>query len=568
MTHFYLPSRRNRLLAVFTVFTLIVTGFAVASYAQRGDADAVSSVIQKMLAPGEAARNSLADSKAIESFYAGREYRPLWIDGQGRTDRAERALEVFDAAWTHGLNPDTYHAAEIHALLDAPAVDKARLELLTMDGALRYGRDLSGMRFNPKLIKQKAQYWRMPLSGGAVLQTISASSDPVKGLRGLEPNTTLYHALQKELVRLSEDDNGYDRFLPMRFGGHFTPGSRSKDVAVLRMRLGVSPSDSPLYDDETAAAVMTFQREHGLEPDGIIGPQTLAVLNRGNRERMEQVVANLERLRWLDQEKPDRYLLVNIPQQLLWGVDRGETLFETKVVVGMPTRKTKEFKAEVQGIRFNPQWNVPINLKMQDFLPKLQADPSYLTEKGIEVIRGHGSEAVTLDPTAVDWNSVGRKEMTGMRFVQRSGDHNALGRIRILMPNEYDIYMHDTNHPEYFARGQRTYSSGCIRLSEPKKVADFVLSRNEGWTEEDRDRLIAAGRTVEVKTAEPFPVYIVYQSIWMDGQGRLVYGPDVYDRDRELIKVLVGMNGFRLMGLDDATVAGLAKDGSDLAYNN
>lgn len=578
----------NKILIMAGTLGIGLGGYALQSNAQYQDASYSGSgspsliyktILKNGLGAGGVksglAKISFTDSEAMENFYDMRGHVPLWTKG-GDLARATEALRIFENSWTHGLNPSRYHTREIQALLENPILtDKARLELLVTDAAIRYGSDLTGMRFDPKLIKQKPEFWRMPLKPQEIIEKIAAGTDPVKGLKSLEPNTKLYRALQDELVRLSKEESDYDHVLPMTFGGdnHFTPGEKHKDVASLRVRLGV-PYKKELgpenyYDDNTAAAMMKFQRAHGLEPDGIIGPQSLHVLNRTQKERMEQVIANLERLRWLDQEKPDRYLLVNIPQQLLWAVENGRVAHEMKVVVGMPWRRTKEFKTEVTGIRFNPNWTVPINLKMADFLPKLKEDPSYLSQKGIEVIKGYGSNAVTLDPLSIDWHKVGWKEMGEMRFVQTPGDHNALGAIRVLMPNEYNIYLHDTNHPEYFERGQRTYSSGCIRLSEPEKIADFVLRKNKDYSVAERKTLIEAGETVDVKAAGSFPIYIIYQSIWQDDKGRLVYGPDVYKRDRELIEVLSGLNGYRLPHEPDVrhADAGGVNAGTALAYN-
>lgn len=578
-----LRKNKNKLLMLLAV-SVMTLGYTMSSHAQYLDQGGVAPLISKIITQNDTGAGgttagvikiSYFNRGAVEAFYEGREFAPLWVTNRGDAERAEEVLALFDASWTHGLNPENYHVGEIRGLIGSDSkADKARLELLVTDAAIRYGRDLTGMRIDPRAIQQKAEYWRKALSSEEVLEKLAASASPVRALREMEPATPLYKALQKELVRLGDAQNGYEHVLPLKFGGntHFTPGSRHKDVAGLRVRLGIAHDPAlgaeSFYDDETAAAVMRLQREHGLHADAIIGPQTLAILNQSNRARMEQVVANLERLRWLEQDRPERYLLVNIPQQLVWAVEDGKVAFESRVVVGMPWRRTKDFKTEVQGVRFNPNWTVPMGIKMADFLPKLKEDPNYLTEKGIEVIKGYGSEAETLDPTAIDWHSVDRREMNAMRFVQRPGDHNALGAVRVLMQNDYDIYMHDTNHPEFFEKDQRTYSSGCIRLSEPEKVANFVLQDNDDWSQEKMDALIADGKTVEVYAEKKFPVYIIYQSMWLDDSGRLVYGADVYKRDQELIEVLAKMDGYSLPAADSRVAEAGEGAESALALNN
>jgi len=572
---------KNKILILLAVLSMTL-GYAVTSYAEQEEQNGIASLIEQIIMnkePGAGGISAdgikvvMADRKAMETFYQGREFSPLWITSRGN-ERIAEALEIFEASWTHGLNPKTYHVGEIRKLMEGEnKTDKAALDLLMTDAALRYGRDLSGMRINPRAIKQKSDYWRKPLTGTEVLGRFAVNASPVAAMRELEPNTPLYKALQKELVRLHSEQSDYEHVLPLKFGGsqHFTPGSKNKDIPGLRLRLGMAENTvtPTLYDDETAAVVMKLQRKHGLEADGIIGPQTLAILNQSSKARMEQVIANLERLRWLEQERPERYLLVNIPQQLVWAVENGKVAFESKVVVGMPSRRTKDFKTDVIGVRFNPNWTVPMGIKLQDFVPKLQDNPDYMTEKGMEIIQGHGSNAMTLDPRGIDWANISRQELADMRFVQHPGSNNALGSVRILMPNDYDIYMHDTNHPEFFEKDQRTYSSGCIRLSEPEKVANFVLAPNDGWTTAKMDSLIEAGKTVEVKTEKPFPAYIIYQTMWLDNGGRLVYGADVYKRDSELIEVLAQMDGFDLPDATDTRFAEAEEGGkAALALNN
>ncbi len=505
------------------------------------------------------------DAVAMQMFYEDRHFKPLWTAAWGKHREAEKALQVFEAAWTHGLNPGDYHAEEIRSLLDTGfGARQARLELLVTDAATRYLRDMSGMRVRASDLRLNGRYWRQMPAAEEVLTHLAQSRNPAKLLAETAPAGELYRRLQTELLRLTKEASEHDHLLPMSFGrSHFSPGQKHADVAKLRARLDVEfdsrRGPENFYDDELAAAVMKFQSQHGLEPDGVIGEMTLKKLNQTNRDRIEQIVANMERLRWLHPEFPDRYVLVNIGSQRLWAMENGREVLSMDVVVGMPTRQTKMFSSEIRGIRFNPQWNVPMGIKMRDFLPKLKEDPNYLAQKGIHAIRGHGRDAETLDPTAVDWSSMGAKEMSKIRLVQPSGDNNALGQVRVLMDNEYDIYMHDTNHPEFFEKTQRTYSSGCIRLSEPEKLAMFILSRNDGWNEDKMNELIDAGRTVEVPTEQRLPVYIVYQTMWLDDDGRLVYGTDVYGQDRKLAEILRGSRGIYIPAGDEPQVADAAK---------
>jgi murein L,D-transpeptidase YcbB/YkuD len=247
-------------------------------------------------------------------------------------------------------------------------------------------------------------------------------------------------------------------------------------------------------------------------------------------------------------------VLVNIPSQTLWAVEDGQIAAKMAVVVGKPERPTKAFRAQITGIRFNPTWTVPPNIKTKDMLPLLQEDPHALSDRGIEFIEGDGAGARTIDPAGIDWKNISKGELARIRMVQSAGDHNALGRIRVLMPNEYDIYMHDTNHPEFFNMSQRTESSGCIRLSQPADMARFVLAQNKGWSDEKMNALIEAGKTVEVPAAERFPVFVLYQTVWPDGDGGLVYGADIYGEDRRLLKALETINGYIWLNRESGSI--------------
>ncbi len=515
----------------------------------------------------------LIDAPALRVFYNEGQKGLFWLDQESNHEKARIVLSNLELSWTHGLNPATYHVKDIRRILQNPFMQKAqqaKLDLLLSDAVIRYGQDLTGMRVDPAAIRQKSKFWRQPMGGMEILNKVSASADIQKTLTNLAPRGKLYTTLRRELVKLSKEKSDYDHLLPLAFGApYFKPGERHASVSALRERMAL-PYDSEIgprsfYDDELAASVMKFQKQHGLDPDGIIGPKTLALLNRTRRARMEQVVANLERLRWLEQKRPERYLIVNIPSQILWAIEKGKIAHEMPVVVGRPYRQTRSFKAEITGVRFNPTWTVPLKLKMQDFLPKLRKDPYALTDKGIEFIRGYGRNAITLDPGSINWENVSWREMGKIRMVQTPGDHNALGRIRILMQNGYDIYLHDTNHKEFFAREDRTLSSGCVRLSDPANIARFVMARNEGWSDRDMKRLLDEEKTVDVDATESLPVYILYQTVWLDSQGQLVFGPDVYKRDKRLVEVLAGMNGYDIPVSEGRLYAAGVPDQSVLA---
>lgn len=521
-------------------------GFIVQQDASIAPDDTASfqASLQSGLQYGLAYGNSFADAPALRVFYKTRNFEPFWI-----LSDIQPVVEILKNADAHGLDPERYNVGEIVRLQNSGRfADQALLELLLSDGVVRYGRDMTGQQIDPSLVSQHGKFWRQPMLGFKILSDIESTGDPAKILSDFAPKTKIYKALQGALSQSLDEI----RDLPVQEKitldtGYFKPGRSHKNIPLLRERMNVIyPEDYEIsankYDDFLAAAVERFQAEHGLDPDGIIGPKTLALINRTPNEKLEQIVANMERLRWRYAQKPGKYIEVNIATQMLKAVEKGRVVHHMPVVVGSKIRQTEEFNVEADGVRFNPTWTVPMKLKMQDFLPKLRKDPNVLASLNMELYKGYGRNAVRLDPLEINWNRVGWREMGKIRMVQTPGDHNALGRIRVLMHNEFAIYLHDTNHPEVFERTDRTASSGCVRLSDPAIIAHFMLSENDDWSNERMEELLDDMKTKDISAEQPVPVYIYYQTIWFDEDGQLVFGPDVYGRDKKLANVMKAQN--------------------------
>jgi murein L,D-transpeptidase YcbB/YkuD len=283
-------------------------------------------------------------------------------------------------------------------------------------------------------------------------------------------------------------------------------------------------------------------------------------MNMSVDEKIHQVIANMERLRWLEDERPGKYILVNVPSATLWAVEDGRVVLEMPVIVGRPKRETRSFITEITGVRFNPKWTVPPTIKAQDFLPNLIEDPNYLVNKGIRVTAIIDGQRQEIDSTSIDWSKITPADLRALRMTQDAGDDNALGRVRVLMDNDYDIYLHDTNAPEYFKKADRALSSGCIRVADPAGIADFILGANGNWSRERMERIIASDRTSEVMAAQTVPVYILYQTIWVDASGALVYGEDIYKDDSRLIAAMKRHNLLHIPKPGAHKMAGIVED--------
>lgn len=525
----------------------------------------IKASVDSALRSNQVGGTKLFDRGAIDAFYAQREYQPYWMSDTGPLSKAHQFIETLEASWTHGLNPHNYHVLHLRDLVQGTSfIKKNELELLLSDAFIRYARDLSGIRVNASGLEIDGNSWQQRMSAAQALNFLASGGSIRSILKQIEPSGNTYETLRGELTRLvNEEEPEYAKVLPIRVGRALRSGQRDQAVPAIRMRLDVThEADDPyLYDDRLTAAVIRFQREHALGDDGIIGSNTLEIMNRTNRARIEQIIANLERLRWVRSDRPDRFVVVNIPAATLWAVDDGRVDFEMPVIVGKPKRPTKSFITSIQGVRLNPDWTIPPTIKRDDVLPELRKDAGYLHRKGIQLLKGHGRNAISLDPSAIDWSNISSRELHGYRMVQGPGRTNPLGQVRVLMPNAYNIYLHDTNHPEYFDKPSRALSSGCIRMKEPKKMASFILEDEPDWHSSDLKLILSSNKKTDIGVTSRMPVYILYYTAWTDSDGRVVYGSDIYNQDSKLIRKLSNIDGFYIPRHNEFSVASSGRSG-------
>jgi len=530
--------------------TAVVTGVVLVS--SFGAMPAQASYLQNYFVSSEAAQNRDIHFNAdvfadVQKFYAERNFAPVWVSNEtGISANAKAAISELEQAWQHGLRPDKYMSKDIlSAEYSKRRSVLARSEFLLSYGLALYAHDMTSMRVDPKAIRQKAEYWRAPITGDSALRVFAAASDTLAlrdAIEKISPQNGLYRRLKNEYVRLVTTGELNKPQVIVQMEGLIRPGQSHKSIAQFRERMGLeklSGMQNYVYDEALADKIKQFQKDNGLKTDGVLGPQTVKYLNRTAEGRAEQLLANMERMRWLEPNKPKKYVEVNIPSMSLWGFENGKATLSMPVVVGRVGRPTQSFKTEITGVRINPKWTVPHRIKTQDFWPDMKQDASVLAEKNIDVIEGYGREAIYHDPTAIDWNNMSYREFNKYRLVQKPGDHNALGRIRVLMPNNYTIYLHDTNHPEVFEKDYRAASSGCIRLKYPEKMAEFLLKGNDvAWGSSKMEEIYTSLKTTDLKIAETMPVYILYQTNWLNSKGDIVFGPDLYKRDKKLISLL------------------------------
>jgi murein L,D-transpeptidase YcbB/YkuD len=311
------------------------------------------------------------------------------------------------------------------------------------------------------------------------------------------------------------------------------PGSKGPDVALLRQRLAMTedlPADKAegdVYDEAVVAAVKYFQGRHGLEETGSVGAKTLAALNVPVGKRLRQLAASLDRLALMDFKFGQRYVVVNLPAAFAEAVEGDKVVRRYVVQVGKPDRPSPTLATFITTVNLNPTWTVPLGILKKDVIPRMRKDPSYAARMHMKVLDGAGHE---VDPNAVDWSSDRAPNFT---IRQDSGTWNALGSVRIDMPNPHSVYMHDTNHKEFFSADYRFQSSGCTRVEDPRALATWLLADNPGWGRREIDAGIAKGERTDVRLTHKVPVAWIYLTGWVTSDNAIHFRDDVYGHDEK-----------------------------------
>jgi L,D-transpeptidase YcbB len=309
------------------------------------------------------------------------------------------------------------------------------------------------------------------------------------------------------------------------------PGARGPDVALLRQRLAVTEDlpankiNGDTYDDALAAAVRHFQARHGLPETGSVGPATLTELNVPVGQRLHQLAASIERLAAMDVNFGARYVVVNIPSTVAETVEGDHVVRRYVVVVGKIDRPSPTVSTMITTVNLNPTWTVPLSIAKKDIITKMRKDPGYLARMHMRALDGQGNE---IDPKTIDWNSDRSPNFT---LRQDSGTWNALGALRIDMPNPYSVYMHDTNHKNLFSNDYRFESSGCTRVAEVRDLATWLLADNPGWGRPEIDAGIAKGERVDIRLTHKVPVAWTYLTGWVTRDGTIHFRNDIYGLD-------------------------------------
>jgi murein L,D-transpeptidase YcbB/YkuD len=485
--------------------------------------------------------------KQTRAFYEKRSFEPAWIEDGAPRPQMDALIRGIHKAGDEGLDPQLYSASALDARREEASTGFLTHkgfkpdEAVTMDVWLtwlfmKYASDLADgisdlAHSDPK--------WKIEPEAFDALAHLESALDGNRveqSLQDLVPSHAEYTALRKALAdyRRIAAKGGWPQ-VQAPPAVKLTPGRTSPLVPALAARLaatgdytGTLPAqDQPaVYGPELEEAVKRFQRRHGLQDDGIVGAPTIAEMNVPVETRVRQIEWNLERWRWLPRDLGERYILVNIPEMRLDARDHDQVPLSMRVVVGKPDTQTPIFSDEMTHVIFSPYWNVPPDIAQKETMPSFMRDPSFLNRMNMEVVDAKGN---AIDPSSMDLSNPG-----SYRFRQRPGTSNALGLVKFVFPNQFDVYLHDTPADSLFARASRSFSHGCVRVEQPEQLAQYVLRDRPEWTPEKISEAMHAGHEQAVKLKEPIPVYLGYWTARVTPDGILQFRKDVYGIDARL----------------------------------
>jgi L,D-transpeptidase YcbB len=472
---------------------------------------------------------------AVEKFYSTREYAPQWTQAGQLTASAKGVIARLKDAAAEGLNPADYPLPDFAAATSPDQLADAEMKLTA--SMLDYARQAQSGRMHWSQVSADILYPEHPTDPAEVLTTISAAKDASAALDGYNPPHKLYKELKAKLAELRGQGDGPvvqiadGPALAFKAGTKKQPGVAVEDPRVpqLRAKLGITENaDDTHYDAKVAEAVRKFQESAELKATGVLDDRTVKAINSPKRDRqIDTVVVNMERWRWLPRQLGvtslnNAYVILNIPDYTLKVMQGGAQVWTTRVVTGKPGQHATPLLTEtMKFITVNPTWNVPPSIIYNEYLPALQQDPTVLQRMGLKLERNRDGS---------------------IHISQPPGEANALGRIRFNFPNKFLVYQHDTPDKNLFARDERAFSHGCMRVQNPDQYASTLLNialPNERYTPE-KIRGMYGHSEIDLKFPTPIPVNITYQTAFVDDAGKLQIRKDVYGRDATMLSLLKG----------------------------
>ncbi|PZX55630.1 L,D-transpeptidase family protein [Algoriphagus chordae] len=487
----------------------------------------------------------------IQSFYADRDFLEIWLFNGKVSNAGEELLEQIENSKYDGLLPEDYNLDEIYALSTDPekknkkfknlsSDEKVGLELLLTDAFFNLAHDLEKGKVNPSSLDPnwKFEEKESEVNYTALLQGIAKGSSVEKTFASLYPSSDLYAQGREAIEELYEiQENGTLTWDFAQVDGAIKVGEKHAAIPALRKRLifwdvlkPYEMEEPTLFDSTMFAGLQKYQESNGMNPDGVIGSLVAESLNNSPQNLIDIASINMERLRWMPKMDWDQEMvLVNIANYQLDYMNKSDTAFTAKVIVGKEYNESPTFTAPMSYIVFSPYWNIPESITNDEIIPSVQKNPDYLSQKNMEVVDGNGEVVKT--------SKVNLSKKEGYRVRQKPGGDNSLGLVKFMFPNEYNIYIHDTPARSLFNRETRALSHGCIRIQNPDQFAKILLD-DKSWDDEKIQEAMNQENEKVVELDRKIPVVLVYMTFWADKDGKANFRSDVYQRDQALLKAL------------------------------
>ena len=472
-------------------------------------------------------------SKSLTNFYNTNSNKSVWTTSEKR----KIILEFLNKSDEEGLNPLDYSVNKLNAFeskYDSLSDNEcAEYDVLLTYNLQKYISHLTNGRLNPKKLYKN---WDLKENKIDLQETVSEllkTDSLLFKLEQLKPNFIVYKRLKKALKIINSFPN--DNFIKIEIKGKIVQNDSNFKIIEVKKRLvywkDLQPKDSlsVVYDSITVMAMKKFQKRHGLAADGIIGKGTIMALNFTKKHRKEQILANLERWKWYPKNMGNEFVIINIPEYRLTLIKNKDTLRVHKVIVGRAKRKTPVLSSKLTQAIFNPTWTVPPTILREDVIPAILKNRSYLAKTNIRLIDKNGN--------AVSSRNWSLSNARSFRYVQIPGKFNSLGMVKLIFPNRFSVYLHDTNHRDFFDKNERSLSSGCVRVDNPLELTEYLLDDKENWNLEKITETLQNEKTKYVSIKKEVFFHLFYWTAWSD-KNTLLFRDDIYNLDADLYQKL------------------------------
>ena len=525
--------------AQLTAVLAVALGVALAAAllptpVRANDIDAVAGALKSKFDDLLPAALRPADRAALQAFYEGRGWSPVWADEKRLTRAARQSAGELQRAGDWGLTESEF---KLPALASAPGTgpwtpeQAAAVDLELSIAVLEYAHQARGGRI-PEPDRLLSTYLdRRPklIDPAFVLVIMQATQQPDAALQSFHPHHVQFRKLQAVYQRLRANSRIDPAAVIAIKGAVLLPGSRHDDVKALRLRLGVPGTDdqADIYDAPVVTAVKRFQETAGLNDDGIVGNATRKALNKDASSNLDALRANMEQWRWMPETLGETHLFVNIPEFMIRMVSDGKVTLQERVITGRSDTQTPVFSKSLSTVVLRPTWKLPDSIKLEKLLSAQRSGRS-LEEQGYRIKKGKKY----IDSGDVDWS---KADLAHYEFYQPSGDGNALGDVKFLFPNKHSVYLHDTPMKSLFNEDTRLFSHGCIRLRNPQTLAQVLLDRDRGFGRMNVKALIEDGPEVnDVALERPVPIHVGYFTAWADTETEVRTFSDPYGHEERI----------------------------------